>query len=324
LTAVQALFRDPQRGHLSWSPEQQQAYRDVEIFGRAMNLTDVNGGLMVPFQLDPAIILGGAGTTGGDMFRQACRTVVATSNVWHGVSSADVTASWDAEAAEVSDDSPTLAGPTIQIFSGRGFIPFSFEVGMDAVNFAQEMGVLLADAKTNLEAQSFVTGDGTTGPKGIVTALVAASKIVTSITADTFALGDLYKIKAALPARFRVDAGWMTSDVVYDMVRQFSTTYAAPLWVQLADDRPPRLLGKPAYEASTFDSVINAGAENHLAVYGDFDEYVIADRIGTTIEFVPHLFGANRRPTGQRGFLMWWRTGADMTVTDACRVLNVT
>ena len=36
----------------------------------------------------------------------------------------------------------------------------------------------------------------------------------------------------------------------------------------------------------------------------DFENYVIADRLGMTVEFIPHLFGtANQRPTGQRGLL---------------------
>jgi predicted phage gp36 major capsid-like protein len=50
---------------------------------------------------------------------------------------------------------------------------------------------------------------------------------------------------------------------------------------------------------------------------------VIADRIGTTVEFIPQLFGANRRPTGQRGVFMWFRTGSDSVADNAFRVLNV-
>ena len=43
---------------------------------------------------------------------------------------------------------------------------------------------------------------------------------------------------------------------------------------------------------------------------------------GTTIELIPNLFGANRRPTGQRGFFMFFRTGGDLVIPDAVRVLN--
>jgi HK97 family phage major capsid protein len=70
------------------------------------------------------------------------------------------------------------------------------------------------------------------------------------------------------------------------------------------------------------DATIDASATKLLLAYGDLAQYVV-DRVGTTIDLVPHLFGANRRPTGQRGFFMWLRTGGDLVVPDAVRVLNV-
>ena len=33
--------------------------------------------------------------------------------------------------------------------------------------------------------------------------------------------------------------------------------------------------------------------------------------------------GANRRPTGQRGALLWFRTGSNVVVPQAFRLLNV-
>jgi hypothetical protein len=35
------------------------------------------------------------------------------------------------------------------------------------------------------------------------------------------------------------------------------------------------------------------------------------DRVGTSIEVVQNVFGTNHRPTGQRGFDMHFRVGAD-------------
>ncbi len=50
---------------------------------------------------------------------------------------------------------------------------------------------------------------------------------------------------------------------------------------------------------------------------------MIVDRVGMNIELVPHLFGANRRPTGQRGLYAWLRAGADSIDDNAFRMLNV-
>ena len=50
---------------------------------------------------------------------------------------------------------------------------------------------------------------------------------------------------------------------------------------------------------------------------------MIVDRIGSTLELVPHLVGSSRRPTGQRGALLWFRTGSNVVVPQAFRMLNI-
>jgi len=60
-------------------------------------------------------------------------------------------------------------------------------------------------------------------------------------------------------------------------------------------------------------------------VYGDFSNYVIADRVGTTVEFIPHLFATgNNRPSGQRGWYAYFRAGADSVNDGAFQLLNAT
>ena len=61
---------------------------------RAMSLTDNAGGYLVPFQLDPTVIVTSNGSVND--IRQAARTVVATGDVWNGVSAGAVSWSWDA------------------------------------------------------------------------------------------------------------------------------------------------------------------------------------------------------------------------------------
>ena len=63
-------------------------------------------------------------------------------------------------------------------------------------------------------------------------------------------------------------------------------------------------------------------ANNNLLVYGDFSQYVITQRVGSSLELIPHLFGANRRPTGQRGAWLWARYGADSINDAAFRMLK--
>lgn len=304
------------RNTAALTPEEQRAYT------RAMSLTDASGGYLIPFQLDPAVILTADGSR--NRIRQISRVVTATGDVWSGISSAGVTGSWDAEAAEVSDDAPTLAQPTVPIHKGAVFVPISIEAQQDEANVATEVARMVAFEKDRMESVAFVTGTGTGQPTGFVTALVASSPtvLVTSATADTFAIADVYALDSALPARYADGATWVAHRAIYNLIRRFDTQGGAGLWTTLGNGLPSQLLDRPNVTAEAMDSVIDAAQANYLLAYGDFSNYVIADRIGTTIEFIPHLFGANRRPTGQRGWYAYFRVGADSVNDAAFRLLN--
>lgn len=294
-----------------------------EALDRAMSLTDNAGGYLVPFQLDPTVIITSDGSRND--FRRAARQVVATGDVWNGVSAGATAFSWDAEAAEVSDDASTFAQPSVPVYKGAGFVPISLEAMQDEANVAGEVGRLLAFGKDTLESQAFATGSGSAQPTGIITALTGGAQVVGSATTDTFAIADVYALDSALPARYRPGASWFANRAIYNLIRQFDTAGGAGLWERLGADVPPLLLGRNAYESEAMDGVINATADNLILVYGDFSNYVIADRIGTTVEFIPHLFATgNNRPSGQRGWYAYFRVGADSVNDGAFQLLNVT
>jgi HK97 family phage major capsid protein len=292
------------------------------ILDRAMSLTDADGGYAVPFQLDPAVIIASAGTTSG--IRAIARQVVATGDVWHGISASAGSWSWDQEFEQVSDDSPTLTQPEIPNYKGAGFIPASIESLGDVPNATAEIGRILAFGKMTLEGSAFAVGTGVNQPTGIVTALTGTSSVVTSTTGDTFAAADVYKVEGELPERHQGQASWLAHRKIYNLVRQFDTSGGAQMWERIGQGIPPELLGQGAYRNEAMDSAINATAENYLMVYGDFSNFVITDRIGMSVEFISHLMGANGRPTGERGFYAWYRTGSDSVLDDSFRMLNVT
>jgi HK97 family phage major capsid protein len=289
---------------------------------RAMSLTDTSGGYLVPFQLDPTVIITSDGTY--NEIRKIARRVVATGDRWNGVSSGAVTWGVRTEASEEGDDSTTFAQPFIDIHSVSGFVPISFEALQDEQNVAQEVGRLLSFGKEDYEATAFATGSGT-GPQGIVTALVASSPsvVVSAVTNNAFVAEDVYALDEDLPARYRFRASWLAHRAVYNDIRQFDTSGGGALWERLGADVPPLLLGKRAYESEAMDGAL-ATADDYALIFGDFDNYVIADRIGTTVEFIPHLFHAdNNRPSGQRGWFAYYRVGADSVNDGAFRLLKV-
>jgi HK97 family phage major capsid protein len=162
-------------------------------------------------------------------------------------------------------------------------------------------------------------------PTGIVTALTGTSSEIASTTADTFTLDDVYKTQGSLPARYRNQPGtaWMANNLIYNKVRQFDTAGGAGLWETVGNDRPSQLLGRPIMESEDMDGTIDATQNNRVLLFGDFDNFVIVDRIGMTVEFIPHLFHvANNRPSNQKGWLAYLRHGSDSVNDSAFRMLN--
>lgn len=310
------------------SPQPFLTERQAHLVEEARALTagtDASGGYAMPFTLDPTLIDINAGVA--NPIRQLARIRTTMTDNWQGVTSAGVTASWDAESSEVSDDTPTLAQPAVSIKHPRAFVPFTLEHGDDLDSVLSDLGAEFGRAKDRLESAAFATGaSGGDNAPGIVTLLVAASKTVASAGADTYAVADLYSTQNALPDRFDDQASWLMNKSVINLTRQFGTADSHAMLTHLGDGQPPLLLGAPLHRWSSLDGSITAAADNYVAIYGDIAEtYTIVDRLGMTVELVPMLFAtANNLPNGQRGLYARWRVGAGLTNADAARVLNVT
>lgn len=312
-----------------WSPEEQRAVSAVHEFRASMGLTDANGGYAIPFTLDPSIIRTDDGVA--NPVRRLARVESIVTDTWNGISSGGVTASFDAEAAEVSNDGPTFAQPTVTTRMARAFVPGSIEITQDFANLASELTMMFAEAKDTLESSVFWSGaSGSNQPIGIETALNGGSYEVAQTTGEAMTVADIYKTMNALPARYRANAAWTAEISTINFIRQFATAnnYHAYL-TDLAGDTPARLLGKPLYEWSSMDaySAVDAAATavNHLLVFGDWKNYLIADRVGGTVEFIPHLFStSNNLPSFQRGWVYYWRVGADSVNDAAFRLFTLT
>jgi HK97 family phage major capsid protein len=275
------------------------------------------GQFAIPFTLDPSVLLSSAGVI--SPIRQIARTESIVTDVWKGVSSAGITAGFAAEATEASDNAPVLAQPTVDTAKAFAFVPFSIEIGQDWTSLQSEMARLFADSKNVLEATAFLTGTGTNEPKGVLTGLTTTQRVQTATT-NVYALADVYSLKQALPARFVSGASWTQHPTNLDRAFRFvGGNSTEPIFYPTRDGR---ILGIPTYEWSTMTSTM--ATTNKIAIYGDFSNFLIADRIGGTIELIPHLFGTtNRYPMGQRGLYYYWRVGSDVLVQNAFRYLEV-
>lgn len=296
----------------------------LQTLQRAASLTDASGGYAVPVPIDPTLIVMDDGHV--NPIRSLATVKQVTTTKFKVINVGAVSASYDAEAAEVSDDTPTWGSDEISVHTARAFVPFSLEISMDYPGFMSDIQMLLRESKNNLEAQKFAAGSGTGEPFGLITAMAAATTyVVPSATTDVFALEDVYALADALPARWSANAVWLANKSIYSAIRQAGGANLDDFWVGLRDGRPSSLLGYPPYEASYMDGSITENADNYVLLFGDLSWYWIAERIGMSMELIPHMFGATaRRPTGQRGVFAWWRNGADVVNHRAMRLLNVT
>lgn len=281
--------------------------------------TDTAGGYAVPFMLDPSVILTSDGVI--NPLRSLARVVQIVGKEWQGLTSAGITVSRDNEAAEVSNDGPTFAQPTVRTVKVQGFVPFSIELDQDWASMRSEMTTMLADAKATEEGTSFITGDGTgNNPGGVPGSLDYATCQVDG--GGSFTSADIYAVEEDLAPRWRTRASWLANRSIYNRVRQLgSASDGGDLWVRLGQGLPPELIGYPAYEASAMTTT-TAGTNDRLLVFGDFSQLLIVDRVGMSVELVPHLFAtANNLPNGTRGLYAFWRNNSKVLVQNAFRFL---
>lgn len=283
----------------------------------ALSLTSANGGYLVPFTLDPSIILTNASSA--NPYRQIATIKTTTTNNWNGVTSAGMSAEWTAEGTEAADATPTVGNLQITPVKADAYLFGSFEILSDS-DFASQMPDLLADAKDRIEETAFAIGTGSTQPNGVIPRGTS-----TSMLSGTAATGpnaaDVYTLQGLLPARWRgprANNVWLANLATINKLR--NTPKFTGSTQSIIDDSfdIPRLLGKPIYESTSILGTFTTG--NKVLAYLDARQFYIVDRVGMSIVYDPVVLGANRRPTGQGAWYSFWRVGSDVSTPNAVRV----
>lgn len=312
--AFQKLFADPLKGHLLWTAEEADAYRHAKAIGAELKAPLGTGATageeLIPLSLDPAIMLTSDGSI--NPLRRVCRVVRTASNVWHGVTSAGSTAEWKAEHAQAADATPAVADLAIPVHFGDADVLYSYEIAMDALDFQANISRVAIDAAAQLQNTAFTTGSGSGQPAGIVTGATGVNN-----AAGAFVSADVFTLQNSLPPRFQEgNAQWAANLAVINKMAQMETSNGHLMFPEL---REGRLLRKPLNELSNMSSDFATTGEKFL-LYADMSQFIIVDRIGTTVEILPN-YGAAGRPTGQRHFFLYFRTGSKVAIASAIRVL---
>jgi HK97 family phage major capsid protein len=293
---------------------------EAEAVRASMSLTSANGGYMLPFLLDPTLIH--TGSIGRNPIRRISRVETGTSNIWHGVTVSNVTTAWKGEGSAYTDGSPTTAGPSITAQQLTAYVTGSVEL-FDDSNLLSQLPGLIGEAFDDAESAAFVVGSGSTAPKGVVTAISATvASTVTATTRGSFTAAsavDTFALLNAVPSRYEDNVTWVGNKATFNTIRQQTVGTAGVPVVDMLEKNA--LLGSPWASASSVTGLTTSG--NVLIVLGDFRNFVIYDRLGTSLEFIQNVVDGSGIPTGQRGLVARKRVGSDVAgALDAFRFLK--
>lgn len=293
--------------------------REAMAVRASLSLTSAAGGYTLPFLLDPTLIA--TGSIGRNPIRSIARVEMGTQNAWHGVTASNVTTYWVAENTALTDGSPAFAGPTVTAAKLTAYVTGSYEIFEDS-NLLGQLPGLIGEAFDDAESAAFVAGSGSGAPKGVVTAISATvASTVTATTRGSFTSAsavDTFALLNSVASRYEDRVTWIGNKQTFNTIRQQVVGTAGVPVVDMMERNA--LLGSPWVSASSVTSATTSG--NVLIVLGDFSRFLIYDRLGTTLEFVPNVVDGSGLPTATRGLIAHKRVGSDVLDLGAFRFLK--
>lgn len=312
----------------------------------AMSVT-TTGGFLVPYAFDPTIIAIGVHNI-INPYRRTCRVIdVVGSNIWHGLTSTAVTAVRGVEALVAAEAAPTLAQPSITPSRVETQVTYSIEVAQDRPDIGDELAILIQEAKDNEEEASFSVGTGATtmlNCVGMVAPKSTSGGWTLSETAANNAVtaADLQKFELALPVRFRMNAQWFLGrktiryiqalETAYGQLFNAAGMYPSPGYPAVGNpelnawgNTGLKLLGYPVNESASIPTTLTSALA--WGAFCDPKTFVIVDRVGMDVEFIPTIFGSGQgnMATGQRALYAYWRNAcAPVTILGGLNLTMLT
>jgi HK97 family phage major capsid protein len=184
-----------------------------------------------------------------------------------------ITAVKVAEAAQHNPDVvPAVNNDMLNRFTYRSTLAGSFEWEQDTKAYGDAQAALaraFGVAFGRGVSADLVTGDGTTGPQGVLTG--AANSGVTTTAAGSLVPADFTNIYFSVNKIYREapKAGWLMADATYKLVLNAKDAQGQPIFPLVNDEL--RILGKPVYVCPSMPSA--AGSKG--IVFGDLGAYYV-------------------------------------------------
>lgn len=285
--------------------------------------TDANGGYLVPNQMSDLIVQ--IVNESSPMRAIAAVETISSDSLDLIEDPTDVDAVWGDETTDRSSTdstTPTLGRNTIDTFEMYTQPKATQKLIDDAsINLEEWLARKVADKFARLEATAFISGNGTTAPKGILSYTAGTSwgqiQQVPSGTSATVTADSLIQLYYALKDQYSKNATFLMHRTTAQAVRLLKeATTNQYLWQPgLTAGTPDSLLGAPVVLAADMPA---PGAASLSVAVGDFKRaYMIVDRIGIR---------TLRDPFTAKPFVKFYttkRVGGKVVNTEAVKLLKL-
>ena len=189
-----------------------------------------------------------------------------------------------------------------------GLVKMSSEFAYDVhFDLKKHLTARIAKSAAKAEDASFVSGDGTSKPFGLLHPTAGAE---TGVTTESLSYDDVIDLFFSVKPEYRKKATWVMNDSTALALRKLTDDDGAYLWDGSVDD----LLGRPVVICNDMPD-IEAGSKPML--FGDFRYYWIVDQSPISIRALKEAFAQNDRV----GYLTFEFLDARLVRRDAVKCL---
>jgi HK97 family phage major capsid protein len=204
--------------------------------------------------------------------------------------------------ASVSLTNPTFGMLRIPIYTVMARTDLSRNLLEDsAFNLLDTIAGLFSEAMTVDEDNQFLTGTGGATPVGVLGTRTGAelgpiTGVANQVSGNASALtaDGILDLVYSIPAQYRKAAVFAMARLTQASVRKLKDGIGRYLWQDSYQmGQPANLVGFPVFESEQLPSIT---ANNFPVIFGDWAGYIIADRVGMTVERVTDstLIGQNK------------------------------
>jgi HK97 family phage major capsid protein len=316
--------REYRKQFASWlgGGEKSQEMRDLE------SISSTGGQSLIPIGFQREIDIRLKSYAG---LRQACRIITTPTGAplnWPTADDSTNVGEFLPETDGTSEQDPIFGNVqfTSNLVSSK-LVKVSVQLAQDSF---ESVEAILADMFAKRIGRrtepTYLTGNGSGQPNGLLTALIAAnytggpsgsSKVLavgananSGNEADTdlnsIGTGDIDSLYSALDPEYAANASYMANSTTWQKLRGQLDKYGRPIWnVNLQTGAPDTLWGRPIFNNQQMSGI---GAGNISMICGDFRHYVIRDVLGLTMVRFNELYMANY----ELGYQMFARTDGQL------------